>query len=74
MPSATNLKTLIGILAGVALCTSSTVAIATSAHTSNQPSISPFVALSALGSDASRIALCGAAAVGAAAVVHASPQ
>lgn len=50
-----------GALVAFALCTSSTGALATSTHIA-QPSISPMVALSALASDASRTALCGAAA------------
>lgn len=57
-------KKFAGVFTALALCTSSTGAIAaSSAHTA---SISPLVALSALGSDASRVALCGAAAVAAA--------
>jgi hypothetical protein len=77
MLSASNSKKFVGALAGLALCTSSTGAIAASTHSSNQPAISPFVALSALGSDASRVALCGAAATaaaGAAAIAQAGPQ
>uniref|UniRef100_UPI00180D3726 hypothetical protein n=1 Tax=Sphingomonas sp. TaxID=28214 RepID=UPI00180D3726 len=55
-----------GALAALALCTSSTGAIAASAHQSVQPTgISPLVALSALGSEASRAALCGASAAAA---------
>ena len=67
MQSASISKKFAGALAAVALCTSSTGAIAASTqHTAQQASISPFVALSALGSDASRAALCGASAVAAA--------
>ena len=57
---------LAGGLIGLTLCASSTVSIAS---TTVRGSVSPLVALSALGSDASRTALCastGAAAVGAA--------
>lgn len=54
-----------GALVAIALCTSSTGAMAASIQTA-QPSISPMVALSALASDASRTALCGAAAAAAA--------
>ena len=65
-----------GALVAFAMCTSSTGAIAASTHTS-QASISPLIALSALGSDASRTALCGAAAAaaaGAAAVAQRATQ
>lgn len=65
-----------GTLAAFALCASSTGALAASGPLAGAPSISPFVALSALGSDASRAALCGsaaAAAVGAAAAAQATP-
>lgn len=67
-----------GGLIAVALCTSSTGAIAASAQHAAQPaSISPLVALSALGTDASRAALCGASAAvaaGAAAVAQGAAQ
>ncbi|MEO8548080.1 MAG: hypothetical protein ABI422_06910 [Sphingomicrobium sp.] len=59
-------KKFAGGLVALALCTSSTGAIASSVHVPSQASISPWVALSALGSDASRTALCGAAAAAAA--------
>jgi hypothetical protein len=67
MKSASVYKKLAGGLAALALCTSSTGAIAASAqHGISNSSITPLVALSALGSDASRAALCGASAVAAA--------
>ena len=67
MKSASIYKKFAGGLAALALCTSSTGAIAASAqHATGQSSIMPLVALSALGSDASRAALCGASAVAAA--------
>lgn len=66
MQSASISKKIAGALAALALCTSSTGAIAASTQHAVQPSISPLVALSALGSDASRTALCGAAAAAAA--------
>jgi len=57
----------------LALCTSSTGAIAASTqHTVQQASISPLVALSALGSGASRAALCGASAAAVAGAAAAS--
>lgn len=59
-------KRFAGAVAALALCTSSTGAIAASTHTVPRASISPLVALSALGSDASRAALCGASAAAAA--------
>lgn len=60
-------KKSVGTLAALALCTASTGAIASSSQQASQPAaISPLVALSALGSDASRAALCGASAVAAA--------
>ena len=55
-----------GALAALALCTASTGAIAASSHQASSAGVSPLVALSALGSDASRAALCGASAVAAA--------
>ena len=54
-----------GAIVAIAMCTSSTGAVAASSHPT-QSSISPLVALSALASDASRTALCGAAAAAAA--------
>ena len=71
-------KKFAGGLIAVALCTSSTGAIAASAtQSAAQSRISPLVALSALGSDASRAALCGAsaaAAAGAAAAAQGAAQ
>ncbi len=66
-------KKFAGVLSALALCASSTGAIAASAP--HQTAISPFVALSALGSGVSAAALCGSSAVaGAAAIAHgASP-
>ena len=62
-----------GILSAMALCLSSTGAIA--AATPHQSSLSPFVALSALGSDVSVAALCGASTVaGASAVTQGAAQ
>ena len=67
MQSASFSKAFAGAVAAMALLTSSTGAIAASTqHTVSQPSISPLVALSALGSGASRAALCGASSVAAA--------
>ena len=67
MKSASVYKKFAGGLAALALCTSSTGAIAASAqHATTHSGIAPLVALSALGSDASRAALCGASAVAAA--------
>lgn len=77
MLSASNPKKFVGALAGLALCTTSTGAIAASSHSSYHPTISPLIALSALGSHASRAALCGAAAAaaaGSAAVAQVGPQ
>ena len=54
-----------GALVAIAMCTSSTGAVAASTQ-SAPASISPLVAWSALASDASRTALCGAAAAAAA--------
>lgn len=77
MQSAVFSRKLTGILAAMAICTSSTGAIAASSHQKiQQAGISPLVALSALGSDASRAALCGAsaaAAAGAAVIQGAAP-
>ena len=56
-----NSKTFAGALSALALCISSTGAIAASPVP--QTAVSPFVALSALGSGASASALCGSAAV-----------
>ena len=67
MQSAGISKKFAGALVALALCTSSTGAIAASSqYASSDSSISPLVALSALGSDASRAAMCGASAVAAA--------
>jgi len=68
-----NSKQLAGVLCAFALCTSSTGAIA--ASTPSPTTISPFVALSALGSEVSAAALCGSSAVAgaAAAAQGASP-
>ena len=64
MQSAGLSRKFTGALAALALCTSSTGAIAASTHqTVQQAGISPLVALSALASDASAAALCGASAV-----------
>lgn len=66
-------KKFAGVLSAMALCLSSTGAIA--AATPHQSSLSPFVALSALGSDVSVAALCGASTVaGAAAVTQGAAQ
>lgn len=73
MQSASFSKTFAGAVAALALCTSSTGAIAASTqHTVQQASISPLVALSALGSGASRAALCGASAAAVAGAAAAS--
>ena len=66
-------KKFAGVFSALTLCLSSTGAIA--AATPHQSSISPFVALSALGSDVSVAALCGSSAVaGAAAATQGTPQ
>ena len=57
MHLASNSKKFSGALVAFALITSSTGAVAASTHTAQPASISPFVALSALASDASRVAL-----------------
>lgn len=73
MQSASISKTFAGALAALALCTSSTGAIAASAqHNVQRASISPLVALSALQSSASRAALCGASAAAVAGAAAAS--
>ena len=73
MQSASISKTFAGALAALALCTSSTGAIAASTqHSVRQASISPLVALSALQSSASRAALCGASAAAIAGAAAAS--
>jgi hypothetical protein len=75
MQSASFSKAFAGAVAAMALLTSSTGAIAASTqHSVNQPSISPLVALSALGSGASRAALCGASSVAAAGAAAAASQ
>ena len=66
-----------GAAVALSLCVSSTGAIAASTPSASNTTISPLVALSALGSDASRAALCGAAAAaaaGAAAVAQGAAQ
>lgn len=76
MQSASFSKRASGALVAFAMVTSSTGAMATSIHTAQPASISPLVALSALASDSSRVALCGAAAAaaaGAAAAQGATP-
>jgi hypothetical protein len=67
-------KKFAGAVAAVAMATSSTGAIAATTPVAHG-SISPLVALSALGSDASRAALCGAsvAAAASAAMSQAGP-
>ena len=73
MQSASISKTFAGAVAALALCTSSTGAIAASTqHSVQQASISPLIALSALGSGASRAALCGASAAAVAGAAAAS--
>jgi len=73
MQSASFSKTFAGAVAALALCTSSTGAIAASTqHSVQQASISPLVALSALGSGASRAALCGASVAAVAGAAAAS--
>ena len=77
MQTASVSKKIAGAIAAIALCTSSTGAIAATAKLPAAGSISPLVALSALGSDASRAALCGAsaaAAAGAAAIAQGAAQ
>ena len=72
MPLASSSKTIAGVLAAMALCGSSTGAIAA---TPIQAAVSPFVALSALGSEVSAAALCGSSTVaGSAAQAQGSPQ
>ena len=66
MQLASNSRKFSGALVAFALITSSTGAMAASIPTAHPSSISPLVALSALASDASRVALCGAAAAAAA--------
>ena len=66
MHLASNSKRFSGAFVALALMTSSTGAVAASTHTTQPSSISPMVALSLLSSDASRVALCGAAAAAAA--------
>ena len=73
MQSASISKTFAGALAALALCTSSTGAIAASTqHNAQQAGISPLVALSALQSSASSAALCGASAAAIAGAAAAS--
>jgi hypothetical protein len=59
-------KKLAGTAAVLALCANSTVAVAASTPAPSRASIDPLVALSVFASDASRAALCGAAASAAA--------
>jgi len=70
-------KPVAGVLVGVALCFSSTAAVASTVPAARAPiapfSISPFVALSAYGTMQSREAVC-AAGVGAAGVAAAAGQ
>lgn len=66
MQLASNSRKFSGALVALALITSSTGAVAASTYTAQPSSISPLVALSALASDTSRVALCGAAAAAAA--------
>lgn len=66
MPLASNSRKLSGALVAFALITSSTGAVAASTHSAQPSSISPLVALSALASESSRVALCGASAAAAA--------
>lgn len=73
MQSGSSSRKVAGILAGLALCISSTGAIA--AAPQPRPAISPFVALSALSSGVSAAALCGSSSVaGAAAVTQSATQ
>jgi hypothetical protein len=60
MPIGTSSKKFAGVFSALALCVSSTGAIA--AGPSPQARVSPFVALSALGSGVSAAALCGSSA------------
>ena len=71
MHSASVLKKLFGALAGAALCATSTGVLAAATHATRPQSISPLVALSALGSEASRAGFCSAAVAAGAAVVAA---
>ena len=76
MPLASNFRKFSGAFVAFALVTSSTGAVAATTHIAQPISISPLVALSALASDTSRVALCGAAAAaaaGAAAIQGAAP-
>jgi pilus assembly protein FimV len=66
MHLASNYRKLSGALVALAMITSSTGAMAASIPTAQSSSISPLVALSALASDSSRVAMCGAAAAAAA--------
>lgn len=62
-------KSIVVGMSAVALCTSSTGAIAATPTAFRPVSINPLVALSALGSPASRAALCGSSAAAAAATM-----
>ncbi len=66
MHLASNYRKFSGALVALAMITSSTGALAASTPTVQSSAISPMVALSALASDASRVALCGATAAAAA--------
>ena len=62
-------RKLVGAFAGAALCATSTGGLAATTDATQSPSISPLVALSALGSEASRAGFCSVAiSAGAAAV------
>jgi hypothetical protein len=78
MQSASLSRKFAGALAALALCTSSTGAIAASTQqVAHQMAASPMVTLSLLASDASRAAVCGAsaaAAAGAAAAAQGAAQ
>lgn len=58
----------------IAMCFSSTAAAAATPRTSLAPAVSPLVALSALGSQASAAALCGTSVAGAAAAAAQAAQ
>ena len=66
MPVASNFRKFSGAFVAFAMVTSSSGAVAATTHIAQPISISPLVALSALASDTSRVALCGAAAAAAA--------
>lgn len=66
MPRSSNFRMVVGALAGVALLATPAGAVAAAVPDRPPPAINPLVALSALGSDASRAALCGASLAAAA--------